>query len=320
MLRVNIMKYTLVLDSSAALPEYVLKTRPIKILPITIRIDNREFPDIVDEEQLIDIYKSGEVSIYADIDVITPDSELISNYILQEVVPEYDFAICQTIAKTVSPIFDNLSEVANKISKESRTIRENLGIVQPFRMTYLSAGTTVAGQGLLCVYADFVLSRGMDYSRYKVQIEKFKQLTKGYLAINDMVYARHRAKLRGVKTVALPVAVVGKFVGLSPLALNHNESLSVVGMNSSYEKSVNKLFKYARDRLKDGLYFSAINITIAGDPKDLARFSEFSALQEDAKQAKVKLLVGVMSLAASINCGPGTVGMGIAPKNQTAEP
>jgi len=314
------MKYTLVLDSSAALPEFVLKTRPIKILPITIRIDDNEFPDIVDETQLIDIYKSGQVSVDADIDVVSPNSELISGFILDQIVPEYDFAICQTIAKTVSPIFDNLSEVANNISKESRDIRENLGNDHPFRMTYLSSGTTVAGQGLLCVYADFVLSRGMEYTQYKTQIEKFKRLTKGYLAVKDMVYARHRTKLRGVKTVALPVAVIGKFIGLSPVALNHNETLNVVGMNSSYEKSVNKLFRYARERVKDGLYFAAINISIADDPSELENFSEFRKLKKDAEKSDVKLLIGVMSLAASINCGPGTVGMGIAPKNQTAEP
>jgi len=314
------MKYTLVLDSSAALPEFVLNTRSIKILPITVRIDDNEFPDIIDEAQLIDIYKSGKVSVGADIDVVSPDSELIRKFILKEVVPKYDFAICQTIAKTVSPIYDNLSEIANNLSKESRYIREGLGIDTPFRMTYLSAGTTVAGQGLLGVYADFVLSRGMEYTQYKIQIEKFKRLTKGYLAIKDMVYARHRAKLRGVKTVALPVAVVGKFVGLSPLALNHNETLSVVGMNSSYEKSVNKLFRYARKRIRDGLYFAAINITIAGDPKELENFSEFNSLKRDAEKAEVKLLIGVMTLAASINCGPGTIGIGIAPKNQTEEP
>jgi len=314
------MKYTLVLDSSAALPEFVLKTRPIKILPITIRIDDNEFPDIVDETQLIDIYKSGKVSVDADIDVVSPNSELISGFILDQIVPEYDFAICQTIAKTVSPIFDNLSAVANNISKESRDIRENLGNDHPFRMTYLSSGTTVAGQGLLCVYADFVLSRGMEYTQYKTQIEKFKRLTKGYLAVKDMVYARHRTKLRGVKTVALPVAVIGKFIGLSPVALNHNETLNVVGMNSSYEKSVNKLFRYARERLRDGLYFAAINISIADDPSELENFSEFRKLKKDAEKSDVKLLIGVMSLAASINCGPGTVGMGIAPKNQTAEP
>lgn len=314
------MKYTLVLDSSAALPEFVLKSRPITILPITIRIDDKVFPDIVDQEQLIDIYKSGDVSIGADIDVISPNSDLISNFILGEIVPEYDFAICQTISKAVSPIYDNLSAVANNLSKEARVIREGLGVDQPFRMTYLSSGTTVAGQGLLAIYADFVLSRGMEYTQYKTQIGKFKRAAKGYLVIKDMAYARHRAKLRGVKTMALPVAVIGKLVGLSPIALNHDESLTVVGLNTSYQKSANKLFSYARQRLRDGLYFDALNITIAGSPDDLEQFTEYRALKKDAEKAKVKLLVGVMSLSASINCGPGTIGLGIAPKNQAEEP
>jgi len=64
----------------------------------------------------------------------------------------------------------------------------------------------------------------------------------------------------------------------------------------------------------------SINISIADDPSELENFSEFRKLKKDAEKSDVKLLIGVMSLAASINCGPGTVGMGIAPKNQTAEP
>jgi len=314
------MDYTLVLDSSAAIPEYLLKQRPIRMLPMTVRIDGEEFPDIIDKEKLIDIYNSGRVSIKSDIDVITPSPELITSFILEEIVPNCDFAICQTLAQTVSPIYSNLSGVAKQISKDSRLIREKLGIHHPFRMTYMSTGTTIAGQGLLGIYADMILSKGMDYVKYTSQIEKFKKVAKGYLVVKDMVYARHRAKLRGVKTVAMPVAVVGKMIGLSPIALNHNEGLKVITLQPSFEKSVNKLFKYARARIKEGLRFSVINITIAGDPKELHAFSEFQELIKDAKSANVQLLVGVMGLAGSINCGPGAIGIGIAPKNLIEEP
>ncbi len=312
------MNYTLVLDSSAALPEFLLKKRPIKMLPITVRINDDEFPDILDQRKLIEMYDSDTLSTSAKIDVISPTQELISNFILEQVAPEYDFAICQTLAKTVSPIYDNLSDVANQISKRAREVRTNK--LQPFRMTYMSTGTTVAGQGLLGFYADIMLSKGMEYSQYKLQIEKFKTVAKGYLVVKDMVYARHRTKMRGVKTVALPIAVIGKLVGLSPIALNHNEKLDVVAMPTSYEKSANVLFKYAAERIKEGLYFNALNITIAGNPDDLENFHEFRNLKKVANDANVKLLIGVMALAASINCGPGTIGIGIAPKNLHKEP
>ena len=314
------MNYTLVLDSSAALPEFLLKKRPIQMLPMTVRIDDEEFPDIVDESELIKIYQSGRVSVDADIDVVAPDAERINSFILEEVVPNYDFAICQTLAKTVSPIYDNLSSVAKQISGESRIIREKLDISFPFRMTYMSTGTTVAGQGLLAIYADMILSKGIDFKKYTNQIESFKKVTKGYLVVKDMVYARHRTKLRGVKTVAMPVAVIGKAIGLSPIALNHNEELKVVTLQPSYNRSVNKLFKYARRCIKEGLHFPVINITLAGDPKELERFSEYEMLINDAKQAGVQVLVGVMGLAGSINCGPGSLGLGIAPKNVAIEP
>lgn len=314
------MNYTLVLDSSAALPEYLLKQRPIKMLPMNVRIDQDEFPDIVDKDKLIEIYASGRMSVNADIDAITPDSELISRFILEEIVPNYDFAICQTLAQTVSPIYDNLSSVANQISKKSREVREELNIHTPFRITCMSTGTTIAGQGLLGIYADMMLSKGMDFIKYTEQIAKFKHVAKGYLVVKDMVYARHRAKLRGVKTVAMPIAVIGKAIGLSPIALNHNEELKVITLQPSFEKSANKLFKYARQRIAEGLYFPVINITIAGDPEELHNYAEFEKLSKEAKAAGVQLLVGVMGLAGSINCGPGAIGLGIAPKKVSKEP
>lgn len=314
------MNYTLVLDSSAALPEYLLRQRPIKILPMNVRIDDEEFPDIIDADKLIDIYSSGRMTVNANIDAITPDEDLISNFILNEVVPTYDFAICQTLAQTVSPIFDNLSGVATHISKKSREIREDLDIQTPFRMTSMSTGTTIAGQGLLAIYADMILSKGMSYTKYTEQIAKFKRVAKGYLVVKDMVYARHRAKLRGVKTVAMPIAVIGKAIGLSPIALNHNEELKVITLQPSFAKSANKLFKYARARIAEGLHFQVINITIAGDPEELKQFDEFNKLTAEAKAAGVQVLVGVMGLAGSINCGPGAIGLGIAPKDVSKEP
>jgi len=94
------MNYPIALDSSAALPELFVKKRPIKILPITVRIDQDEFPDIVDETKLIEIYENGRVSTKADIDVISPSQELIRDFILEQVVPKSDFAVCQTLSKT----------------------------------------------------------------------------------------------------------------------------------------------------------------------------------------------------------------------------
>lgn len=314
------MKYTIVLDSSASLPEALVNKRPIQILPLTIYLDGEPTPDYTSQKKLLEIYASGKINVNADIQTSPPTVEEMNEYFLHNIVPHYDVAICQTVSKTISTTYDNISAVANSITLDSRELRDGLGIDHPFRMTYMSTGTTGAGQGLVAIYADTVLSRGMDYNKYKVNVEKFKSVAKGFAVVKDIVYARHRSRQRGVNALSLPTAVIGKAVGLSPIVLNHMDTVTPVALQVGFSKAVNRLFTYALDRINDGLYLKCINISIAGSPSELNRYPAFIKLRDTAKKSGVTLLVGVMSLGTTINFSPGCIALGIAPKNQKAIP
>lgn len=314
------MKYAIVLDSSSSLPEAVLLHRPIKVLPIKIHIDDEVFPDQTDEQKLLEVYRSGRINKHARIRTTPPIVQEVRDFVLKEIVPEYDFAICQTLAKSVSPVYDHIASVAMQITRDSRQVRKRLQINAPFRMTCISCGTTVAGQGLIAFYADVMLARGMEYKTYKREIEQFKTYTKGYVAVRDLMYARQRGMQRGHKTIPLAKALTGELIGLSPIVLNSNEKMAVVAMPLRFKQSVARLFQYAIDRIEEGLHFPVINISIAAPTSKLPKFQGFEELQDAAHKANVTLLVGVMSLAASIHYGAGAVALGIAPVNSTAEP
>ena len=313
-------KYAIVIDSSGSLPETVLLHRPIKILPIKIHIDDEVFQDHSDEAQLEEIYRSGRINKKARIRTTPPSVTDIRDFILKEIVPYYDFAICQTLAKSVSPVNKHITSVAMQITRDARQVRKRLGIDAPFRMTFMSSGTTVAGQGLVAFYADVMLARGMEYKVYKTEIEEFKKCTKGYVAVKDLMYARQRGMERGHKTIPFAKALTGDLIGLSPIVLNRNEEMKVVAMPLSFKQSVNRLFNYAIECIEEGLYFPVINISIASSTSKLPKFPGFEELQNAAQKANVTLLVSVMSLSASIHYGAGAVALGIAPLNTEIEP
>jgi len=210
-------------------------------------------------------YLIKQVSPNTEIYSRTPTTVEIHDFIINEVVPFYDYAVCQSVSKSASTIYDSFAEVSKSIAKESRQIRQEQSIDAPFRLSYLNTGTIVSGQGLLAICADYLFSKESDFTVYTKKLNQFKAVCKSFTVVKDTLHARHRAKLRGVATVGLPTALIGKAVGLAPVVLMQNDINSHVVVKPGYEKMVNRLLSYACDRIEQGLYLPFVNICYAGN-------------------------------------------------------
>jgi len=314
------MNYSIIIDSVASLPEYILKSRPIKILPVTITIDGKEQPDTYSESELRKIYKNKKINSDSDINTIPPNSEEISEFIMREIVPHHHYAICQTTSAEHSPIYGAFTDSAHHIAKKSRDLRDSLGITHPFYMSYINSATSNAGQGLIAMYGDIMLSRGVDHQKYKENVEKFKAATKTFTIVKDILYTRNRAKSLGIESVGLPTAMIGQAIGVSPIIRFTRDKMEPIILKPGFGKAVDRVCDYLIDRIGEGLFLPMINISYAGDLKDLKQFKSFRKLQKVAEKKKIKLLVGMMSLCGCINYSPGSFSAGIAPKNQKADP
>ncbi len=313
-------KYIIVVDSMAAIPEALFKSRPIKVLPITININGDEKPETLNEKELIEFYASDELKAQSKITTSAPSPEQIADFILDEVVPHADFAICQTFSKAASPIYDNFKEASSRIAKRSRDLRNDLGIEHPFRMTYMNTGTGIAAQGLVAIYADMLLNKGMEIQDYTRTIEKFAKLVRSFAIVKDIYYTRQRALERGIKSVGLAPALLGKAVGLTPIIENHSDQGVPVVTKRGVEKAMQSLMQYTIDRIKEGLYVPVVNISYAGDLRDIRALPLYEELRDTAKEHKVQVLYGVMKLGCSLVYGPGGFSIGIAPKNTKDKP
>lgn len=314
------MKYTIVVDSVATIPEFVFKNRPIKVLPVSVNINGKTMPDNIDEKSLIDIYQGSDLSIKSDVTTTPPSPKEIRDFIINEIAPHYDYAICQSVSRVVSPIFDNFAEVSTHIAKDAKEARNKLGIEQPFRMTSLNSGTTLAGQGLIAIYADILLSKGTELNDYKRVIEKFTKAVRTYAIVRDILYSRKRAIEKGVQTVGFGPALLGKTLGVTPIVEICNDLTTPVQNKRGFNAAFESLIRYAIDRIGEGLYVPIVNISYAGDLADIENLPIVNQLKDVANKHKVKLFFGIMGLGSSTVYGPGGFSIGIAPKNQTIKP
>jgi len=314
------MKYAIVIDSVATLPEYVIQERPIKILPVTIMIDGVEQPDTIVASELEDIYSSGKINIDSEIDTIPPTQIDIRQFILNDIAPHFDYAVCQTTSAQNSPIFSAFEDCASTINKEAKTKRNSLGIHHPFYMSYINSETSNAGQGVVALYADALLSRGEEFHTYRDNVGKFKKAVRTYTVVKDVLYTRNRAKRLGIESIGLSKALIGQIMGVSPIIRFTRDVMAPVVLKPGFEKAIDKVCDYAVERIREGLYLPIINIAYAGNLADLHGFTGFKKLENIAKSKNIRIIVGMMSLCGCINYSPGSFSLGLAPKNQAVDP
>ena len=270
---------------------------------------------------MLPIHAAGRVGIKTDSVSITPSANDVRKYLIRNIAPSFDVAIFQTVGQSYTPIYQSCRTVSESISADAKSIRLEKGITTPFRMTSSDTGTVVAGQGLIALYSDDLLQAGMSLADFTPTIEEFKVLVKTFIIVRDSVYARHRQKQKGNKTVSYPVAVLAKTLQVSPITLAQNQNIDVVDLKTrGFDNALGKVLEYCIDRVREGLLAPLINISIAGDPASLIKNNSYKRLQHVCADAGVKVYVGVMTLGATINVGPGAVSVGIAPVNQTQEP
>ena len=295
--------------------------RKIEIIPLSIIIHGKKYIDTYQESTLIGLHKSGLINVNTKAKTISSTPAEIQNYLLKDIVPKYDVAVCQTLGMAYSPIYESYRDVTFKVAQQAHSVREKLGINRPFQMTCMSSSALAAGQGLLAVYSDDLMRSGVSYNKVKVQIEDFKKHVKSFTIVKDPIYTRQHAKSKGNETVSYPVAWIADKLNFAPIGNNQNEEVRVVDVkHRGFESSANRVLAYCCDRAEEGLKTPYINVSYGGDPAVVAAFSNFAKLEAICAARSITLLLSPMTMGASINLGPGSLSIGIAPEDQTTNP
>ncbi len=315
------MKYVVIVDSMSNIPEHVLKARTnIKQIPLNIQIGRESKLDLSKAEELNKFYSDNPLKTETNVDATSPTPEQMSVFIVNEVAPFYDYAIFQSTSAALSEVFSSVKACAEMIENDARTVRKMANNRSPFKLILSNSGSSSSGQTLLALYTDALISRDTPPEAAVEKAEVFKKNIKTYSVISDLLKARARMKMIGHKTISMRSAVSGQLKRDAPLVSVCNDEFKIHHLKIGYKHAIKILFEYAEKCIDSGLNIPIIHVSYAGKIRDLHAMQEFQSLQAKAKENRVKVISGMMSISACINYSAGSVSLGIAPKDMTTEP
>ncbi len=315
------MKSVVIVDSMSNIPAHVLKTRSnVRAIPLNTQIAGETGLDLIETEQLRQFYIENPLKDGAKANATSPTPEQMLVFLLNEVIPHYDYAIFQSTSALLSDVFMHLKECAVTIEKEALVVRKMAGITEPFRLLVSNSGNSSSGQTILALYTDALLAKGIAPEIVSESAERFKKVVKTYSIIKDIMQTRTRMRMVGQKTISMASAVSGQLQKNTPLVSLCNDEFKINHLKINYQQAIKSLFEYAERCIEHGLHLPIIHVSYAGRLRELHAIKEFQSLQNKAKKYGVTIISGMMSVSACINYSIGSVSLGIAPKDESMEP
>ncbi|ROS01272.1 DegV family protein with EDD domain [Sinobacterium caligoides] len=303
------MSTALLVDASCDLPLDYIESNNIHILPITIRIDDKDYLDEKDPESLAYFYSQGLLSRERKAASTPFSSEQTSDYVLDKLVNSHEFALCISVTRLRSPIYDFMNDAARRVMNEYHNHLERPG---HFAMRVVNSANMFTGQGLLAVYAVELLKKGLSKSELRKNVEDFKQYITAYLVPSDIYYIRARALEKGEKSVSLGAALAGKMLDIHPVLCCRNDETFPVAKKRGHEAALQAMFEAVAGQVKEGLKFPFVVVSVAGELATLENYPGYKLVVEACEKHQVTLISCVSSLTGGVNMGPGSINISFA--------
>lgn len=311
------MQVGLIVDSACELPDWYIKENDIFLLPSTILIDGQEFVDTHDPDSTLEFYRSGLLERGHEADTRPYSVDQIRSLFLEEVVTRYDFVMCQTISRTLSPNYENASAAMNRIMTDYRSYRKAAGLDSPFSMRVISSRHMFVGQGVLAAHTMNLIRHGIPKNELRQQVSTLIESVYGYAIPRDPGYLRKRTLRYGNTGISSVAALLGKTLNITPIGGFRDDNLFWGGTVRGFDNAVEKLFGYAAERIRKGVASPYVCISYGGDPADLDGMPGYDHLKLVAKENGVELLVKMMSITCAIYMGRGAITLALAaPKHR----
>lgn len=306
------MRIGIVVDSGCDLPPDYIERHGIRILPITIHLDGRDLVDVRDPASTLDFYRRrlGEKGDAA----TSPLSvEEIRDVFLRNLVTDYDFVFCLTIASSRSPIYANAVQASFAILSQYKPIRAEAGISGPFALRVLDSQNLFSAQAVPVLEAVRMIAAGeLNPNRIRERLEQIIHNTYGYLIPRDLQYLRLRAKRKGDRSVGLFGALLGTALDIKPVVRGYRNETGPIAKLRHFDDAAERLFEYTVERIDAGLMSPAVCLSYGGDLAVMRRLPGYAALAQRCTDRGIELCESLMSMTAGINVGDGALAVAFA--------
>ena len=311
------MRIGIVVDSACALPQDFIQKNDIVVLPITVRIGDAVLADHRDEEATLSFLHSHIAERGASAETMPFTVEEIRDLFLQKLVIDYDYVFCMTVTRTRSPIFDNAQQASFAILNGYKDVRAAAGIATPFALRVIDTQNLFSAQAILPVEAARLRDAGEGSAKIRARLEHLALHTYGYLIPRDLYYIRHRARLKGDRSVGLLSVALGSALDIKPVLHGHAGKTEPVAKLKGFDNAVEQMFKFAGNRVIAGLLTPTMCMSYGGELSELRALPGYTRLREICANNNVEVFESVMSLTGMVNVGKGAVVVAFAAEPHT---
>lgn len=306
------MSSVVIVDSACDLPERVVNSKSVQVLPLNLLLGDKQVSDIYDADERLQMIKDGTLDIKNDVNTAPATREQIIDFLVSKILPNYDFAIVQTVTRARSPQYEMWQEVNTTFAASYRRYRNT---DKNFTLRIMNSGAMFSGQGLMALNTLHLGQQGVSRRELLEKSKSMADYIQSYAAPMDLHYLRERARRKGDRSIGFLSAHLGKALNICPIIYGGQDATENMGTVKGHENAVNQLAMHAMRCIEKGLRTPLISIAYAGPLEDLERYSALQDLKGMAKEYGVRIATSVHMVTPIINLGPGAFSLAVAPSD-----
>lgn len=306
------MRIGIVVDSGCDLPPEFIAQHKIGILPITIHLEGRDLVDRRDPQETLEFYRHHRAEV-ADASTSPLSPEQIKDVFLSNLVLDYDFVFCLTIASSRSPIYENAVKASFAILSDYKPIRAQAGVPGPFSLRVVDTQNLFAGQAISAVEVVRMIRQSVaNPNKIRERLEQIIPNTYGYMIPRDLHYLRVRAQKKGDRSVGWFGAMLGTALDIKPLLRGYRNETGPVAKLRHFDDAAERLFGYVTRRIEQGLMTPTLAISYGGELAEVHKLSGYAAMINVCRRKGVEVFESIMSITGGINVGEGALAIAFA--------
>ncbi|WP_077531037.1 DegV family protein [Vreelandella utahensis] len=306
------MKAGLIVDSACDIPHEFSKEHGLFVLPVTAHIDDQTYTDTHDPKLTQEFYDQGLLQKGHHAETEAFSAEQIHKLFLEQIVDHYDLALCETVTRSRSKIYENANVAMNTVLAEYRRKRDAAGETGNFSMRVVDSKQIFAGQGLLAAHTIRLMNQNLDKNALRHEVETFTDNIYGVVIPRDLHYIRERARRRGDNSVSGLVAFLGKALNITPVIFGKGAEGKPVTKTRGFEPAVEKVMSYATARVEAGLLTPYVSLSCGMNWDEIEALPGLQRLRDACQAHGVELLLSQMGITSSIYIGPGSLCLALA--------
>ena len=306
------MRIGLVTDSTTDLPDDFLGSRQIHVLPSVI-LDHQTPMEVGRDAATTLAFHQGQL-VWRGPSLTTRPAGVdeIELFFLEQLALDYDLVFLVTQSGSRSTLAANAREAAQRIRRDSASIRAARHIESPFELEVIDSNTLFTGPGVLCWQIADLIRRGSSPAQIREALSQSLPQIEVLAVVRDVWYIRRRGRARGEHSVNLASALLARAFGLCPLFRMRGGENAIIGRHRGFPGAAEELLRKVLNQIGQGLALPCIAVSYSGDLGELDQLGAYRELRSQAA-AGIELLCSMMSPAGAVWTGPGALTIAFCP-------